>query len=383
MRRFLCLVLALALLGLPFCSRGEEDSFVVVEDDSVLRPDPRRQARALMRLMTEEEKVCQLFLVTPEMLTGEKYTLALPEGNVFSRYPVGGVALYGQNIASETQLAALTASLQAQARAAGMQPLFIGVHEAGGSLSRVANKLGRPYAPGPEELPGYAEEVRSAGAYIGGYLAPLGINLDLAVPLDMQIAAESDVSGRTYGADPARVSLLAGGFAEGLRAEGVIPCFGHFPNDGSLGKKNYYGTAVNRRSLEEMRRTEFLPYADQIAAGAEMIMMSHGVARSLGDDVPASLSPRMIGILRQEMGYDGVVITESLRMPCIVSFYKPGEAAVLALQAGADLVFLPADLSAAVQAVFRALDTGSLTWDRIEKSVERVLALKISAGVIR
>ena len=163
----------------------------------------------------------------------------------------------------------------------------------------------------------------------------------------------------------------------------MVPCFGHFPNDGSLSKKNYYGTAVNRRSLEEMRRTEFLPYADQIAAGAEMIMMSHGVARSLGDDVPASLSPRMIGILRQEMGYDGVVITESLRMPCIVSFYKPGEAAVLALQAGADLVFLPSDLPAAVQAVFRARDTGSLTWDRIDQSVERVLALKISAGVIR
>ena len=382
MRRFFCLLLAAALLGLPLCSRGEEGSFVVVDDVDDLPPDPRRQARALMRLMTDEEKICQLFIVTPEMLTGEKYTVALPEKNVFSQYPVGGVAIYGQNIASETQLKNLTAALQAQARDAGALPLFIGVHEAGGSLSRVANKLGYAFAPGPEET-GTPAEAKASGAYIGGYLAPLGINLDLSVPLDMPLTAEADIAGRTFGADPERVSALAGAFSEGFRENGVIPCFGHFPNDGSLNKKNYYGTAVNRRSLADMRQAEFAPYVSQIAAGAEMIMTSHGVCRGLGDDMPASLSAAVIGILRKELGFDGVVITESLRMNCITSFYKPGEAAVMALKAGADMVFLPADLPAAVRAVSRALESGELSWDQVNLSVERILALKISAGVIR
>ena len=384
MRRFLCLVCLLVCL-LPLCAGGEDGSFIVVEDDEAA-PDARRQARALMKGMTEEEKVYQLFFVAPEDLTGESYTLQMPENNAFLRCPVGGVVLFGQNIASEAQLKALTDALQAQARAAGAYPLFIGVHEAGGSVSRVANKLGYPMAAGPEEIGRTGDEsaARAAGEAIAAYLAPLGINLDFAPPADTAVTEESGVRERAYGADAEEVSRLAAAMAEGLRTGGLIPCFGHFPNDGSLNKRNYYGMSSNRRTLQEMREAEFLPFAAAVAAGAEMMMMSNGVVRAVGDDMPASLSHQMIdGVLRQELGYDGVVITEALNMPAVTSFYRPGQAAVMALQAGADLLLLPQDLDAAAQAVFRALETGELTWQRLDLSVERILAIKIRSGLIR
>lgn len=385
MRRFFCLLCALTLLCLPLC-RAEEDSFVVVEDDVSLPPDPRRQARALMSRMSREEMVYQLFFVTLEDLTKETYTTVLPEKNLFAQYPVGGVALYGQNIVSEAQLKALTDGMRRQAAAARAYPLFIGVHEAGGSISRVANKLGYDQAPGPEEIGIQDEETlaRQAGERVAKYLTPLGINLNFAAPLDTVVLDENGVGERSYGGDPRRVSDLAATMADALGQAGMICCQGHFPNDGSLSKRNYYGVASCRRTLDEMAAWEWLPFMDAVNGGADMIMMSNGTVRSVGDDMPASLSRQMIGgALRTYLGYDGVVITESLRMTCVTASYKPGKAAVLALQAGADMLFLSEDFQAASQAVFKALDTGELTLDRIEESVERILALKILSGLIR
>ena len=133
-----------------------------------------------------------------------------------------------------------------------------------------------------------------------------------------------------------------------------------------------------------MRALEFIPFADAIAEEADMILVSNAIVRSVGDDMPASTSNQVInGLLRGELGYDGVVATDSLRMSAVTSSYKKGQEAVAALKAGADILLLPPDLDAALQAVRRALDTGELTMERIEQSVERILALKIRMGWIQ
>lgn len=372
MRRLMCLLCVLALLC-PVPVLGEGD-FVVVEEEETLAPDARRQARALMKGMTDEEKIYQLFFVTPEDLTGE--------GNPFARYPVGGVAIYGKDILSEGQLKELTDEMQARARSAGAYPLLIGVHEAGGAVSRVANKLGYEKAPGPEEVKD-ASAAREAGERIAAYLAPLGINMDFSVPLDTRVSGETDIALRAYEGPAEQIYLLAGAMGEALRKGGVIPCFGHFPNDGSLSAKKYDGTAYNRRALADMRSYEWLPFIQAVSGGAEVIMMSNGILRAAGDDMPASLSRQAVGLLREELGFDGVVMTESLRDLGVTNFYKPEQAAVLAIRAGADMLFLPADPQAAARGLLRAIETGEISRERLESSVERILALKINAGIIR
>ena len=387
MRRYVaCLLALLILCGLTAPLRAEEgDDFVVEENEENLPPDYRRQARMLMRLMTDEEKVYQLFFVSPEDLTGESRTGRWPEENVLLRYPVGGVVLYGQNIESEDQLIRLTQDIQAQADAARIHPPFLAVHEAGGSVSRVANKLGYPLAPSPEEIgrQGSEDLARQAGRQIADCLTPLGINMTFAPPLDIK-TEENELMDQSYGDDAKTVSRLACAMGQALREAGVIPCYGAFPGQGSVGRRNASGEASLRRTLDALRVIDWVPYRAAIAQDAEMIMVSHVLMRAVGDDMPASTSSRVInGLLRGELGYDGVVITESLRMSAVTGSYKTGRECVAALKAGADMLLLPKNFTAAAQAVFQALATGELTMDRVEQSVERILALKIRYGLIR
>ena len=371
------LIFLLLFSGLP-CAFAGDDSYVVVDDDDAA-PDPVYQARVMMRRMSDYEKICQLFFVSPEMLTGERRVTALPdEGNVFSLYPVGGVILFGQNIESEAQLKRFTEQLTDQASAAKLYPLFIGVDEEGGLVSRVANKLGYDLAMSPNEIGKAGDDslAYSAGQYIAGYLKPLGINLTFAPTADT--ALDDYIEGmQFYGEDPEMVSRMALAMAKGLREGSVTPCYTHFPGRGSFEGVTLKKLSI-KRTPEEMRASEWIPFQEAIADNIEMIMVSHGMMRLMEEEIPASTSVRVInGLLRGELGYQGVVITDSLRMNVITANYKTGQESVAALKAGADMLLLPPDLSKAIRAVQTAISQGELLMERIEESVVRILALKI------
>lgn len=378
MRKITAWILILSLFCGVFASAfAEEESYVVVDDIS--GPDPVFQARVMMRRMSDYEKICQLFFVAPEALTGERRVSALPdEGNVFSLYPVGGVMLFGQNIESEDQLKQLTAQLNAQAAAAKLYPLFIGVDEEGGLVSRVANKLGYDLALSPDEIGKTGDEnlAYAAGRYIAGYLSPLGINLTFAPTADT--ALEDAIDGmQYYGEDPETVSRMAAAMAAGLREGGIVPCYTHFPGRGSFEGVTLKKLSI-KRTVEEMRGSEWIPFRDAIADNIEMIMVSHGLMRLMEEEIPASTSGRVVnGLLRGELGYQGVIITDSLRMNVIASNYKTGQECVAALKAGVDMLLLPPDLGKAIRAVQTAVSQGELSMARIEESVLRILALKI------
>lgn len=378
MRKITAWILLFSLFCGVFASAfAEEESYVVVDDDS--GPDPVFQARVMMRRMSDYEKICQLFFVAPEALTGERRVSALPdEGNVFSLYPVGGVMLFGQNIESEDQLKQLTAQLNAQAAAAKLYPLFIGVDEEGGLVSRVANKLGYDLALSPDEIGKTGDEnlAYAAGRYIAGYLSPLGINLTFAPTADT--ALEDAIDGmQYYGEDPETVSRMAAAMAAGLREGGIVPCYTHFPGRGSFEGVTLKKLSI-KRTVEEMRGSEWIPFRDAIADNIEMIMVSHGLMRLMEEEIPASTSGRVVnGLLRGELGYQGVIITDSLRMNVIASNYKTGQECVAALKAGVDMLLLPPDLGKAIRAVQTAVSQGELSMARIEESVLRILALKI------
>lgn len=378
MKRWMACVLALLIACCSWSAAAAAGSFVVAEDEEEASPDLEQQARALMRLMNDEEKIWQLFFVTLEDLTGESRSVTLNDAAALSRQPVGGVMIFGQNIISEEQLQALTGKLK---QSTGLIPLFIGVNEEGGNVSRVANKLGYPLALPPEEIGKTGNEVlaKAAGEQIAAYLTPLGINMTFAPSADTLIEREN-AGVQVYGSDPSLVSRMAAAMAEGLKSGGVAPCYTHFPGHGEK-TGNILNQLPVRRSLEEMRAQEWIPFLDAVNNGAEMILVSHAMIRALGDDMPASTSSRAIkGILRGEMGFQGVVVTDSLRMTAITSTYKKGQESVAALKAGADILLLPPDLGAAYRAVKQALNTGELTMERIEESVIRILMVKIAMG---
>ncbi len=378
MKRLFALALSLLLACCSWPAAAEAGSFVVAEDEEDVSPDLERQARALMRLMDDDEKIWQLFFAALEDLTGEDRSIALADPAALSRWPVGGVMIFGQNIVSEEQLMLLTGKLK---QSAGMIPLFIGVNEEGGNVSRVANKLGYPLAPSPEEIGKTGDEnlAKAAGERIAGYLKPLGINMTFSPAADTMIERENP-GVQIYGSDPELVSRMAAAMAEGLKAGGVAPCYTHFPGHGEK-TGNVLNHLAIRRMTEEMRAWEWIPFRDAAKAGAEMILVSHAEVRAVGDDMPASTSSRVIkGILRGELGFDGAVVTDSLRMSAITSVYKKGQESVAALKAGADILLLPPDLDAAFRAVKQALRAGEITMARVEESVVRILKVKIAMG---
>lgn len=381
LRRFLLMLLALALLASAALGEG----WVVEDEDDGIVPDRPAQAQLLLQRMTLEEKIWQLLMVTPEALTGDAITQYLWTGNVFSARPVGGVVIFGQNIVSEDQLRDLTSALQLQAGQAGKYPLFIAVSEEGGAWSRVANKLGYPKAASAVEAGKTKDDslAYAAGESIARYLKPLGINLDLAPVCDVQTAEDAWIRERVYGKDAQRVSGRALQMARGLRDNGVTPCFSHFPGQGSVNGNLNNREVVNTRTLEQMRAVDWIPFRDAIADGAGMIMVSNAPSRAAGDGTAACLSAVVISRwLREELGYQGVVITDSLRMGAITTLYKPGRAAVDAVQAGADMILLSANPDAAAASLLKAVQTGEISEARIDQSVARVLALKIDSGLI-
>ena len=378
MKRWMAWALALLMVCCLLTASAEVGSFVVAEDEEEAAPDLERQARALTRLMNDEEKIWQLFFVALEDLTGESRSSALYDPAALSRRPVGGVMIFGQNIVSEEQLRSLTGKLK---QSAGFIPLFIGVNEEGGNVSRVANKLGYPLALSPEEIGKTGDEAlaKAAGEQIAAYLTPLGINMTFAPSADTLIEREN-AGVQIYGSDPQLVSRMAAAMAEGLTSGGVATCYTHFPGHGEK-TGNPMNQLPVRRLPEEMRAQEWIPFQDAVNNGAGMILVSHAILRSLGDDVPASTSSRVIkGILRGEMEFQGAVVTDSLRSAAITSTYKKGQESVAALKAGADILLLPPDVDAAYRAIKQALSTGVLTMERIEESVVRILKVKIAMG---
>lgn len=373
----LCLLFIPGAQAMDWTVGGEEES---------LPPDPQQQARYFIREMTLEQKIYQLFFVAPEALTGETYTFEIQDISVMRRYPVGGVVLFGQNIVSETQLKALTAALRLGGEKYGGIPPFIAVDEEGGSVSRIANKLGYSLTLSPEEI-GQRKDAASAayaaGEQIAAYLTPLGINMDFAPVADVLVKTVEELKGRSYGSDAQIVADCALSMAEALRQGGVIPCFKHFPGHGAVSGNSHRRMVTSRRTLAEMQAFELIPFERAIAEGTEAIMTSHLIAKGLGDEVPASMSPKVIeSLLREQMEYDGLVICDALRMNAVTQAYKENTAAVRMIQAGADMILLPQNMESVAASILHAVQNGEISEERIDESVARILGVKIQAGLL-
>ncbi len=339
---------------------------------------------SLIAALSLHEKVCQLFFLQPEQFSLSKLVYASDETffSGFNCYPVGGVILFSRNIV-KGRIADLNAGMQKAAAGVNGIGLLIGVDEEGGSISRVANKLKlREKQPGPSRIAD-ADRAYASAVTIGTYLTSYGFNVNFAPVADVRTAVkDAEMTYRCYSNDPYDVAEKVVRFVEGSHKAGIIPVLKHFPGLGAVSGNTHKGTGFSMRTPEDWRLTEFIPFSAGIQAMADIVMVSHQVAVNVDPDAPASLSPVVIAYLREELGFEGIIITDALRMNAIRKKYGSGEACVMALEAGVDMLLLPDDFTDAYEGVMEALESGRLTEERIDKSLCRILTLKTQYGLL-
>lgn len=343
---------------------------------------------AKLASMSLREKVGQLFVVRPETLDfeqtsdGKIVTDAMREH--LNEYPIGGIVLFKQNITDAGQMTKLIGDYQN----ASDIDLLVAVDEEGGTVARLANhsafdlpKYANAAAVGAT---GDTEQAKAMGRTIGGYLKPYGFNLDFAPVADVNSNPKNPVIGkRAFSSDPNVAAAMVSAAVEGFHESGMLCTLKHFPGHGDTGEDSHYGTATTTKTWEQMKAVEMLPFEAGIAAGADVIMTAHiTTPNATTDGLPASLSYTMLTErLRGELGYTGVISTDALEMKAISSHYSPADAAVTALNAGADILLMPADLREAFDGVVNAVETGRVSEERLNESVRRILTLKEKAGI--
>ena len=351
-------------------------------------PSLEQRARAVLDGMTQEEKIYQLFIVRPEALldTSDPATAAGMElCAALVKQPVGGVVFFSDNILDPVQCRSMITNLQGSASVR----MFIAVDEEGGSVARIGSNP----AMGPTQFPpmgeigrqGDPERAYDVGITIGKEIALLGFNLNMAPVADVNTNPNNPVIGtRAFSPDPAVAAGMVASCVRGFTDSGVLSCIKHFPGHGDTETDSHQGYAETQKTLEQMKETELIPFCSGIQAGVPMVMAGHITCPNVtSDGLPASLSPYLITVvLRGSLGFSGVVITDSLEMEAITDAYSPGEAAVLALQSGCDMLLMPKSLSEAVSGIQNALETGTLSAQRIDESVLRILTLKLEYGIL-
>ncbi len=299
---------------------------------------------------------------------------------MISSQDVGGVIFYAGNIASAQQVRALTGQLQQMAPI----PLLTSIDQEGGTVNRLISILG--------PLPGAAQLANPAQAELRGeqdakYLHDFGFNLNLAPVVDVG-TANAQLWDRTFGSNQDRVAVMAGAYLRGLQQTGeVVGTLKHFPGLGSTTTDPHVGLPILSRSRTDWERIDLEPYRVLLAEQhVSAIMVTHILVPAVDPNLPASLSPTLItGVLRQQLGFNGVVITDDLTMGALSSRWTLPEAAVLAIKAGTDVVTGAAN-SAMVEevtgALKQALAQGILSEARIDQAVEHVLELKLQLHLI-
>lgn len=373
-KRAAALVVSAALAGAMLPSAFSEEATDAVE--------------AKLTTMTLREKVGQLFWVRPETLdfslNPEKKTLTQTMRQNLEQYPVGGIAVFKKNIQDENQLSALIADFQSASKI----PMIVAVDEEGGAVARLANHeaFSLPKYTSARDIgkTGDPEQARQMGRTIGGYLRFYGFNLDFAPVADVDSNPANPVIGRrAYSADAQQTAQMVAAAVEGFHEAGMLCTVKHFPGHGDTGQDSHYGTATSYKTWEEMKAMEMLPFEAGIAAGADVVMTAHiTTPNATTDGLPASLSYTMITErLRGELGFQGVIVTDSLGMYAIKNHFTPAESAVAALRAGVDVLLMPNNLRAAFDGVVQAVEDGTLSEERLNESVRRILTLKQKAGL--
>jgi len=331
--------------------------------------------------MSLEEKVAQMFAVMPEAIS---YSSPVTRGEELqegiNEYPLGGILFMGPNIISQEQIKELIENVQTYSEDRIGLPMFTFVDEEGGSVRRVSGKVeGISALKSAAEMAAEGDDIYQTGKRAGSYLSDLGFNVDFAPVADV-VSEDSSlvIEDRSFGSDPYKVAECVTDFAKGLKEEGVMSTFKHFPGHGPTATDTHNDSAYIYKSVEELEAWDLIPFQAAIDEDAEFIMISHAAVNALDSDgTPATLSKAVItGLLKDRMGYEGIVVTDALNMGAIADHYSASEAALMAVEAGADILLEPSDFAVAYNAVLEAVKSGEISETRIDESVGKILGVK-------
>lgn len=333
--------------------------------------------------MTLHEKVCQMMFVTPEELTGEDGVTVAGDATrqALENYPVGGIVYFAKNLESQDQVKEMIDNSQKYSSIG----LFVATDEEGGVVNRLMDTVGTTYIGSMYYYKDDGDETAYENAYtIANDMSALGFNLDFAPVADVWSNPDNTVIGeRAYSDDYAQAAELVGNAVKGFNDGGVMCTLKHFPGHGDTAEDSHYSSAYVHRTKEEIMADEMQPFRSGIEAGVEFVMVGHLIVPDI-DEVPATLSYKIAtGILRDELKFEGVAITDSFEMESIADNYSVDDAVVMSVKAGIDMILQPKDMAAAVNSIEQAVADGELSEDRIDESVRRILTLKESRGLLK
>ncbi|MFL1672380.1 glycoside hydrolase family 3 protein [Paenibacillus dendritiformis] len=339
--------------------------------------------------MSLDERISQMLMVDLEAIVQGAGGVQLEEA--MQKLRPGGVVLFRGDIPDIRSVLTLNRRLQQTAAI----PLWISTDQEGGIVTRLpfASAMNGNMAIGATGRPGAAAET---GEVLGQMLAKLEINLDFAPVADVNSNPDNPVIGlRSYGSDPAQVADFVKSFIGGMHAAGLPAVAKHFPGHGDTATDSHIGLPKLDYELSRFESVEWVPFRAAIAEGVDAIMSAHiqvpqlepatAVSKLDGKPItlPATLSPHLLtGVLREQLGFQGVIVTDALNMKAIADHFGSEEAAVMAVKAGADMLLMPPEPAAAVSAIHRAVDAGELDAARIDDSVRRILRMKRKYGLL-
>lgn len=344
------------------------------------------QAMQIATGLTLEQRVAQMFMITPDALTGVSGATRAGDStrSAFAQYPVGGLVYMSENITGPDQITEMLSNMKNFSQDTVGLPIFLGVDEEGGTVKRIASNqefgvtdVGNMSAVGAS---GDAQNAYNAGSTIGTYLNNLGFNMDFAPVADVLSNPDNTVvKDRSFGSDSQLVADMVCAEMNGLNEHQIAPVIKHFPGHGATSGDSHDGVVTIEKSLDELMANELIPFQQAINSGASFVMVGHiSVPAITGDNTPASLSNTMVtGVLRNQMGFHGVVITDAMDMGAITASYNSADAAVAAINAGVDIILMPDDFKSAYQGVLDAVTNGTISEERINESAARIIKAKL------
>jgi beta-N-acetylhexosaminidase len=370
--------------------KGNQDK-IHVEKEKGARYDLIGNA---IEYMSMEEKVGQMLMPDFRNWNGQNVTVMNDEiAKLVKDYHLGGVILFRENTVTADQTTKLVSAYQEAAEKYG---LLISIDQEGGIVTRLQTGTDMPgnMALGATRSEELAEKV---GRTIGEELNALGINMNFGPVLDVNNNPDNPVIGvRSFGEDPELVANLGNAYIKGLHETGTAATAKHFPGHGDTAVDSHVGLPSVPHDIDRLKNVELYPFQQAMDAGIDAIMSAHvtfpkidntkAISKKDGTEVavPGTLSHKILtGLMREEMGFKGVIVTDAMNMGAIADHFGPVDAAIRAVKAGADILLMPVGIVDVANGLYDAVNSGEISEDRLEQSVERVLTLKLNRGIVK